>query len=877
MRETAGSRPSPMIAQFQTIKAEHPETLLFFRMGDFYELFFDDAVAAAPALDIALTKRGRHGDEDIPMCGVPVHSSESYLEKLIRKGFRVAICEQMESPEEAKKRSGKTLVRRDVVRIVTPGTLTEESLLSARANNYLVAVATARGADPAIAWVDVSTGAFRTEATTIQDLPALLSRLDPGEVLVADEPKTLDALREPLSDWKSRLSRTDPQSFSGARGEKRLQGHFAVTTLDGFGSFTRSEISAAGALLDYLELTQKGLLPRLDPPRPMEHGSAMRIDPATRRNLELTRSLDGQRAGSLLATIDRTVSNAGSRLLAERLSAPLCSLDPLRRRLAGVEAFVETEELRQDVRRDLRQMPDLARALSRLALERGGPRDMMAIGTGLAVAARLRRLLDDAAPALARMAGDIEPLDGLRAELLSTLDDQPPLLARDGGFVRAGAVEELDEQRRLRDQSRRLVAELEARYREETGIPSLKIRHNNMLGFFIEVTSTHRAKVPETFHQRQGMASATRYSTDELGSLEERIAHAAEKALAIELALYAKLREAITDHAAAIARTAAAAAAIDVASALAELAREQDYVMPQLSDGVELDIVEGRHPVVEQALRQGGEHFQPNGTRLEGDDMLWLLTGPNMAGKSTFLRQTALIAVLAQIGSFVPAKSASIGLVDRLFSRVGAADDIARGRSTFMVEMVETATILNQAGERSLVILDEIGRGTATYDGLSLAWAVVEHLHDVNRCRGLFATHYHELTALASRLERLSPHFVRVKEWKGEVIFLHEVAAGSADRSYGIHVARLAGLPKIVIERAQDVLQKLEAGEASAAPARLADDLPLFRAALEASRKEEAAAPSPVLERLDEIDPNDLTPREALELLYELKALKDNA
>ncbi|MCB9944925.1 MAG: DNA mismatch repair protein MutS [Geminicoccaceae bacterium] len=862
-----------MIAQYQAIKAEHPGTLLFFRMGDFYELFFEDAVQAAPALDIALTKRGRHEDEDIPMCGVPVHSSESYLEKLIRKGFKVAICEQMESPEDARKRSGKTLVRRDVVRIVTPGTLTEDSLLSARANNYLMAIG-GHADRLAVAWVDISTGAFFTEMTSKADLTGAISRLSPGEILIADNAGDRIGLPGPLDDWKSLFTRIDPRSFSAERGESRLLDHFGIRSLDAFGAFERSEIAAAGALLSYLDLTQKGLLPRLDPPRRIENGTAMRIDPATRRNLELTHSLDGRRQGSLLASMDRTVTSAGGRLLAERLAAPLASLPPLLERLAEVEGFVEDAAAREDVRGQLRQMPDLARAVSRLSLDRGGPRDMVAIGRGLTVAGDLRWRLEKAAAPLARMADDLDPCDELRERLVATLDDQPPLLARDGGFVRSGALEELDEQRRLRDQGRRLIAELETRYREETGIPSLKIRHNNMLGFFIEVTSTHRSRVPDHFLQRQGMVNASRYSTDELGSLEERIAHAADKALALELEIYADLRAAIAEHANAIARTAAAAAALDIAAALGELAREQDYVMPRLTDGLDLDIAEGRHPVVEQSLVQAGERFQPNDAQLEGDQSLWLLTGPNMAGKSTFLRQTALIAIMAQTGSFVPAKSATIGLVDRLFSRVGAADDIARGRSTFMVEMVETATILNQAGERSLVILDEIGRGTATYDGLSLAWAVIEHLHDANRCRGLFATHYHELTALAARLDHLSPHFVRVKEWKGEVIFLHEVAAGSADRSYGIHVARLAGLPKVVIDRAQAVLNKLEAGEAHTAPARLAEDLPLFRAALEASRcQAEPSRPPPALERLRDLDPDEMTPRQALEALYTLRDL----
>jgi len=876
----ATDRVSPMIAQYQATKAAHPGALLFFRMGDFYELFFADAEAAAPVLDIALTKRGQHAGQDIPMCGVPVHSAESYLERLIRGGFKVAICEQMEDPAAARKRGAKSVVRREVVRIVTPGTLTEDSLLDARRNNYLAAIARLGGAERdaavGLAWVDITSGAFVTEASSMAELPSLLARLEPGEILLPRPVAEAPELAPALGPWRARLTPLEPPAFDSLSAGDRLARHFEVATLESFGRFERAEIAAAGAILDYLAQTQKGLLPRLDRPRRIEPESCLRIDPATRRNLELLASLDGRRQGSLLATIDRTVTGAGARLLAERLAAPLASLTPILARLAEVSGFVADEAARAGCRERLKSAPDIARSLSRLALGRGGPRDLRALAAGLDAARQLKAGLAVREPALAGMAGRIGEHGRLVARLEAMVEPQPPQLARDGGFIRTGALAELDELRALKDQGRRRIAALEARYRDETGIPSLKIRHNNMLGFFVEVTATHAKKVPAGFHQRQGMVNASRFSTDELAELEGRISNAAEQALSLELELFEQLRRAVLEAGDAIAGTAAALAEIDVAAALAELAARGDWVPPELGEDLDFAIEGGRHPVVEAALENARQRFVANDCRLEGEERLWLLTGPNMAGKSTFLRQNALIVVLAQMGSYVPAKRARIGLVDKLFSRVGAADDLARGQSTFMVEMVETATILNQASEKSFVILDEIGRGTATYDGLSLAWAVVEHLHEVNLCRGLFATHYHELTALAAKLPALGAFTVRVKEWQGDVVFLHEVIAGTADRSYGLHVARLAGLPPAVLERAQAVLEKLEAGEARAAPAEIAEDLPLFRAAARPQAAKPIAIPAyltTLAERLALVHPDELTPRAALDLLYELKRI----
>ena len=868
-----------MMAQYLEIKAAHPDSLLFYRMGDFYELFFEDARQAAAALDIALTKRGQHQGEDIPMCGVPVHAAETYLSRLIRHGFKVAICEQMEDPAAAKKRGSKAVVKRDVIRIVTPGTITEDELLDARAHNYLAALAAA-GGGLALAWLDISTGAFQVQALTPQALGTLLARLRPSELLCAEPLLQDPRFFEVFEEWKAALSPLPSARFDSDNARRRLEQLYAVKALDAFGDFGRAEYAACGTLVDYIELTQKGRLPRLSPPRQHKPGSAMEIDAATQRNLELVEALSGGRKGSLLATIDRSVTGAGARLLAARILAPLTDPPAIARRQDQVGYLVTESPLRDRLRDHLRRAPDIERALSRLTLGRGGPRDLAALRDGLREAADLRAALEVAGAALpealAAAARDLGFHDTLIERLDRALKEELPLLARDGGFIRPGYAPELDELLGLRDESRKLIAGLQARYAKELDIASLKIRHNNVLGYFIEVTQVQAGKVPKegAFIHRQTMANAMRFTTVELSELERKIASAAERALALELELFADLVTEATTRAEEIALAARALAEIDLAAALAELAEERRWTRPLVEAGTAFEIEGGRHPVVEAALEAAGEPgFVANDCSLEESRRLWLVTGPNMAGKSTFLRQNALIAILAQIGSYVPAAAARIGVVDRLFSRVGAADDLARGRSTFMVEMVETAVILNQAGPGALVILDEIGRGTATFDGLSIAWAALEHLHEVNRCRALFATHYHELTSLTGKLSALSCHAMRVKEWQGEVVFLHEVAAGAADRSYGIHVAKLAGLPAAAVARAEEVLAQLEQGEQAGALARLADDLPLFSAA--AVAPEPAAAEASAVEaRLDEIHPDELTPRQALELLYELKALQ---
>jgi DNA mismatch repair protein MutS len=869
---------TPMMAQFWAIKRQHPDHLLFYRMGDFYELFFDDAVRAAAALDITLTRRGKHEGEDIPMCGVPVHAADAYLSRLIRQGFKVAICEQVEDPAEARKRGGKQPVRRSVVRIVTGGTITEDDLLDARRHNFLAAIAEAAG-ETALASVELSTGEIEFQILAPAGLGAALARLQPGEILLPDRLLQRPELADLLADWKRVLTPLPGARFDSDSGRRRLMRLYGVGTLDGLGSFGRAECAAGGALVDYIDLTQQGRLPRLGPPKRLGAGAVMEIDAATRRNLELTETLAGERRGSLLATIDRTVTGAGARRLAADLAGPLTDPAAIDARLDLVELFVLDERLRQDLRALLRRCPDMARALSRLTLGRGGPRDLAALRDGLKSALTARPMLagrPEAVPGslLAALVGDLGEHTALIARLEQALAAELPLFARDGGFIAPGFAADLDEFRALRDESRRMMANLQARYVEETGIASLKIRHNNVLGYYIELSPTHAPRLAsgpgQRFIHRQTLASAVRFTTVELSELEIRIGQAADKALALELTLFDELAEAAVARVDAIRGAAAALAALDLAAGHAELAVERRWCRPVLETGLAFEIAGGRHPVVEATLADG-QRFVGNDCALEPGRRLWLLTGPNMAGKSTFLRQNALIAVLAQIGAYVPADAARIGIVDRLYSRVGAADDLARGRSTFMVEMVETAAILNQAGPRALVILDEIGRGTATYDGLSIAWAAVEHLHDRNRCRALFATHYHELTALSARLDDLACFTMRVKEWQGDVVFLHEVAPGAADRSYGIHVAKLAGIPASVIERAGQVLATLEQREPGGALARLADDLPLFSAARQVARA--APEPSAVEQALREIRPDDLTPREALDVVYRLAGL----
>jgi DNA mismatch repair protein MutS len=898
---------TPSMAQFLEIKAANPDSLLWYRMGDFYELFFDDAVVASAALGIVLTKRGRHQGAEIPMCGVPIHRADEYLQRLIRQGYRVAVCEQLEDPAEAKKRGSKSVVKRDVVRLVTPGTLTEDTLLDAKSRNYLTALfrAPAGEADAlhasslyALASLDISTGEMETGEVTGPDLPGELVRLSPSEIVATDSVLADQELKRWIGLTGAATTPVPSASFDSLSGERGLKSQLGVSELGGFGTFSRAELSAVGALLRYIDLTQIGKRPVIRPPKQSGAGGVLVIDAASRASLELTRSSAGEKAGSLLAAIDRTVTAAGARELSQRLASPLRDVSMIERRLDAVSFLLQDASLRDLLRERLRGAPDIARAVTRLAFGRGGPRDLGALRDGLAAASNCASLLDRSTAGmglpleLGRVSRDLSAADpNLGAALDAALADDLPHLKRDGGFVKAGYRDGLDAARQLKDDSRKFIATLEAKYIEQTGIKTLKIRHNNILGYFIEVTALNAKALTtpplnDVFRHRQSMANAMRFTTVELSEIEGRIASAGERALAFEEDVFQELTASVSRNEQALSAVASALAEIDHLSALAELAATENYVRPDITETGGFEIRGGRHPVVEQALRQsrsgafiendcvlGLDNAKPAGSDEETTARIWLVTGPNMAGKSTFLRQNALFVVLAQMGSFVPARSARFGVVDRLFSRVGASDDLARGRSTFMVEMVETAGILNQATERSLVILDEIGRGTATFDGLSIAWATVEYLHDVAKCRALFATHYHEMTALAGRLKDVGNVTMDVKEWQDEIVFLHKVRPGAADRSYGIQVAKLAGLPHAVIDRARQVLDLLEKNDRRATGAeRPLDDLPLFAAARPKSAASQAA-PSAVEIELAKLNPDELTPRAALEALYALKRL----
>ena len=868
---------TPMIAQYLSVKDAHPDALLFYRMGDFYEMFFEDAETGAAALGITLTKRGKSDGDDIPMCGVPVHSVDGYLSRLIAAGHRVAICEQVEDPETQKQRGGKGPLRREVIRILTPGTLTEDDLLPPKAHNYLAALGRS-GAALALAWADMSTGDFAVQEIAPERLESLLAMLMPAELVVpfdADLPEGIGGLGLCLTEQA-------PSLFDSAAGQRSLCGHYGVASLDGFGQFTRPMVAAAGALLGYIDLTQKGNMPRLLPLQAVAGSGYMEIDQATRRSLEITRTLSGETRGSLLAAIDMTVTSAGGRLLAARIGAPLSDPTAINSRLDLVSWYLGRPDLCDELRAMMKGLPDIDRALSRLSMGHGGPRDLLALAQAL-------RTASDMVGTASTSPGLAEP-DGLAAlhqavmapaplvaDLAPALADDPPLLARDGGFVRAGYDVALDELRALRDESRRLIAALQQRYCDATGISSLKVKHNNVLGYHVDVRNTHAEKLmqDDSFIHRQTTAQTVRFTTTELAELERDLSTAADRALARELEIFDRLRTAALDKAEPVSMAARALAALDVAMASAAQAARRNFCRPDIRGDRSFEIIRGRHAVIETMLA-AGESFIPNDCHLGDGGDIWLVTGPNMAGKSTFLRQNAHIAIMAQAGLFVPADSATIGVIDRLFSRVGAADDLARGRSTFMVEMVETAAILNRATENSFVILDEIGRGTATYDGLAIAWAALEHLHAVNGCRTLFATHYHELTTLRQDLERLSCHSMKVREWDGEIIFLHQVIDGAADRSYGVHVARLAGLPAPVIARAQTLLAEMESGGHGVIDAgRLAADLPLFDPTLQAApqRGASAAQADQLRDRLREVNPDMLAPRDALELLYELREL----
>jgi DNA mismatch repair protein MutS len=860
---------TPMLKQYFDIKQQYPDCLLFYRLGDFYELFFDDAIKASKILEITLTKRGKKEGEDIPMCGVPFHSSESYISKLIRQGYKVAICEQIEDAAEAKKRGLKSVVQRDVVRVITPGTLTEDTLLEARQYNFLSALTEIQGIY-GIASIDISTGDFLIENMGFDKLEATIAKIDPKEILIPQKLIENTRIYELLNEWKDKLTIQPDSRFNTKNSEKRLLEAFQVETLDGFGNFGDAEISAAGALSEYIFLTQKGKYPNLHPPKQQAEKNFLQIDASTRRNLEISYTLSGHRKGSLLNAIDYTKTAAGARLLAYRLAMPITNIQLIDQRLDAIEWAINSQ-LSDTICDEMKNLPDIERVLSRLSLGRAGPRDLASIRDGLLIAAKIQYFLKDKkVPELfIKQISILDKYEFFAKRLDTMLARDMPLLARDGGFIKTGYLAELDELRQLKNEGKQTIAAMQTAMARETGVPSLKIKHNNVLGYYIEITNTHKNKIPEHFIHRQTLANNLRFTTVELSELEQKISSAGEKAISIELKLFEDIVQEIMQYQTDFSRIARILAEIDLTFALAYLSKSQGYCRPKIDASLKIDIEEGRHPVVENSLKENNNQtFTPNDCQLNENNRVWLLTGPNMAGKSTFLRQNALIIIMAQMGSFVPAKKAHIGVADRVFSRVGASDDLARGRSTFMVEMVETAAILNQSTQRSFVVLDEIGRGTSTYDGVSLAWAAVEHLHNLNRCRTLFATHYHELSSLENDLSSVECHSMSIKEWDKKIVFLHKVIKGATDRSYGIHVAELAGIPNSVIKRASQILTKLEKSGQKVKLNDLSHDLPLLKIAASGGAKT-----NELEKEIKNINPDSMSPREALDYLYKLKGL----
>jgi DNA mismatch repair protein MutS len=859
---------SPMMQQYAEAKQACGDALLFFRMGDFYELFFDDARIAAEKVGLTLTSRDRNSDNPVPMAGFPHHQLEGYLAKLIAQGVRVAICEQVEDPKKA-----KGLVKRDITRVVTPGTLTDDALLDPRENNFLAAVSFERSgkADAArvgVAWVELSTGRFSAAEFAVERLADELSRIAPAECLVVDEPLYRDhsAFRQGGLE-RMMLTARPAWEFSHESGRQTLAKHFGTATLEGFGFSDQDvlAIRAAGAIVAYLNETQRASLDHIDRLIPYRTGQRMEIDQATRRSLEITRTLrDGHREGSLLSAIDRTVSAMGSRLFADWIANPLTDVGAIEERQDVIEELLDEPALCRDVQDELKSIYDMPRLLARVATGRTNPRDLNYIARTLEKLPEIRKRMDERrAPLLRQLDEQLDECPELRDHLLAALQDDCPLTSREGGFIRDGYCSELDELRQLASGGKEWIARYQAKLVQDAGIPNLKVGYNKVFGYYIEITNSQRDKIPADFIRKQTLKNAERYITPELKEYEEKVLSADEKAMDREYDLFVQLRDEVQQHARRLQATADVLAQLDVLIALTQLARHQGYCRPRVVDEPVLQIVDGRHPVLDVVEAKGT--FVPNDTLADPETgFILLITGPNMAGKSTYIRQVALLSIMAQAGSFVPARQATLGIADRVFARVGASDELSKGQSTFMVEMTETARILNTATSRSLVILDEIGRGTSTYDGLSLAWAIVEHLHDTVGCRTLFATHYHELTELRQSLPHVRNLNVAVKEWQEDVVFLHKIVEGAADKSYGIHVARLAGIPASVNERAKQILARLESEHLDGAgrpkippphlkPSRGDIQLTLF-----------GTAHHPLIDELREVDINQLTPVEAL-------------
>ncbi|WP_434732419.1 DNA mismatch repair protein MutS [Wolbachia endosymbiont of Zygogramma bicolorata] len=831
-------RNTPVMEQYLNLKAQYKDHLLFYRLGDFYELFFDDAIKAAKLLNIVLTKRGNSNGQEIPMCGVPAHSSESYLHKLIDLGFKVAICDQLETADEAKKRGYKSIVKRDVVRVVTPGTIIEDSLLEDKSNNYLASIVE-QNDEYAISWLELSTGKFFHTLTNLKALDSDLLRISPRELLISEKFTEDEKIRSILKNYKISITQHAQSFFEYSKSHRTLCEFYKIRELGSIGNFSKVEIMACGALLEYVRVTQRGSIPRLEFPKTYKQQNFMLIDASARRNLELFSTQFGEKKGSLISVIDHTVTASGGRLLKQMLASPLACSKAINLRLSTAQFFVNNHEPRRKIREILSNIPDIERSLSRLILGRGSPKDMNLLKIGLGKTLELSEFLCKiesgengslpqqyviqvadtgiqmqipASRAGMTVKSDESELSTIHKslgnhkdlfELLnSAILDNNLSSVKEGGFINPKYNSELSELSYILNNSNKLVTKLRESYRNLTGIAALKILHNNILGYYVEVSANHKI-TSDIFIHRQSLANSMRYTTNELKELENKILTARDAAIGLEVKIFSELCSEVAKESEKIALAANALAKLDIRATFAELAVQNNYVKPIIDDSKEFNIRNGRHPVVEV-----NDKFIANSINLAG---IHLITGPNMAGKSTFLRQNALIAVLAHMGSFVPAESAHIGVIDKIFSRVGATDNIAAGYSTFMVEMIETATIVNQATDRSLVILDEIGRGTGVYDGLSIAQAVIEHIHNVNKCRAIFATHYHELTKVSKYLKNVKCFCVKIREWNGEVIFLHEVIEGIADESYGIHVAKLAGFPDSVLNRASEVFEELKA------------------------------------------------------------------
>jgi DNA mismatch repair protein MutS len=862
---------TPLMRQYQAIKKGYPHALLFFRLGDFYELFYEDAIVAARELEITLTARQKERGSPVPMCGVPYHAAENYIARLIRRGYKVAVCDQMEEPSK-----GKKLVRREVVRVITPGTAMEAGALEPRENNYIVACLPSQSTKVAgLAYADLSTGEFRATEITgegwFERVREELHWLGPRELL---RPESI-ALGSPASEhgdaWKASFVETplDEWIFATDYGERLLREQFGVVALDGFGLADRPlATAAAGAILHYLRETQRSSLAHLGRPGFYQQHDALVLDRVSVSNLELIEPLFGNdRSTTLLATIDETVTAAGGRLLKNWLLRPSVSTAEITARLDAVSELAQDTLVREELRRALGQTYDLERLLSKCTLETATARDLLALRSTFEVLPRLRQLLEPLSATRAReLHRELDELTDLRDRIARAISDDAPADLSQPGTIQAGYHAELDELRALRAHGQQYIAEMEARERRRTGIGSLKVRFNNVFGYYIEVSKPNLSRVPADYERKQTLVNAERYTTPELKEYERKVLSAEEKILALERQLFAQVREAVTAAAARIRPTAAALAQLDLLAALAQIAQSRNYVRPEFSEPGELLIVAGRHPVIERLGEASGERFVPNDVYLnDSSDLILIITGPNMGGKSTYLRQVALICLLAQLGSFVPAEKARLPILDRVYTRIGASDNLARGRSTFLVEMTEAAAILNTATPRSLVLLDEVGRGTATFDGLAIAWAVVEYMHAHTRAKTLFATHYHELTELADLLPGVKNVHVSVKESGSEIVFLRKVEPGSADKSYGIEVAKLAGLPPDVIERARLVLARHQQHEEV-----LKDEL-----APANSPGQQLSLLTPldhkVVEALRQVDLDQLRPLDALNLLAELK------